>query len=156
MAEYGITIHRVRDRDADGDRITESVLDTYVYDGSLMANSVLQLIAGLLEINIAIGLTVATDGHEATWTPRPDQALPPGDDTVPPEADGKPKRTRRTKAQIEADKLAADAEAARVAAGGQPTLQPVPAYVPGAVSAPVAQPVDAPAPAQPAYNPFGG
>jgi hypothetical protein len=159
MTEYMISIGRVRGRDADGDRETESVLNTYVGDGSQMASAVLQLVAGLLGVASAVDSTrlepVNVSASDDAFRQQDADRAEREQAAEQQDADGKPKRTRRTKAQIEADKLA-EAEAARIAAGGQPTLQPVPAYVPGAVSAPTAQPVDAPVPAQPAYNPFGG
>lgn len=163
MTEYMISVARVRGRDADGDRETEVTLDTYVSDDSPMAISVLQLIAGLLCVDVSIGLTATTDGHETTWAPppikQPDPVVFPGDGD--PRPTGGPKRTRRSKAQIEEDKRR-EAEAADGARDGTPpsaqsSAGAVPAYVPGAVSAPpAAQPVDAAAPAQPIYNPFGG
>jgi hypothetical protein len=160
MTEYMVSIARVKGRDADGDRELESVLDTNVGDGSQMASAVLQLVAGLLGINIANGLTV--DLSSASDDAFRQQDADRAEREQAAESDGKPRRTRRTKAQIEEDKRR-EAEAADGArdgrqagwtspAGSVPGPQPLP---PTNTAAPAAQPVDAAAPAQPIYNPFG-
>lgn len=96
----------------------------------------------------------------------------PSDGEADPEAPAKPKRTRRTKAQIEADKKAAEAAAAAPAPATVPDppadpddrvygeaaqSQQAPASpLSTGVESPLAEPLPTPAPgpAAPAWNPF--
>jgi hypothetical protein len=169
---FSITLRKV-ERDIDGDDVYFDVIDAT--GSASVCRAVLAEIASELG---ASGLQMTLGyGDTATAGERLPDAVESGpersalnDEQINDALDGKPRRTRRTKAQIEADRLAE----ARAAAGNgaaavtvpdgamveptQPVDAPAPVVVPGNFgpgqpAAPAAPPV-APAAGGPVYNPF--
>lgn len=152
---YRVSVERV-EQDADGDDVYRTVAEFMAPRGALAA-FVPNIVAGIL----GSGPAPAQDSAEADAYPQSaEESSAQQAQDAADEAAGKPKRTRRTKAQIAADNAAQalgfrDAAHQAEVAGGAPTVLPAPALAivppPAAEQQPAAQvPV---APAAP-YNPF--
>jgi hypothetical protein len=156
---YRVSVERV-EQDADGDDVYRTVAEFMAPRGALAA-FVPNIVAGIL----GSGPTHPQDAAEADTYPQSAEASSAQQaQDAADEAAGKPKRTRRTKAQIAADNAAQalgfrDAAHQAEVAGGAPTVLPAPALAivppPAAEQQPAAPaPSAAAAPAAP-YNPFG-
>lgn len=151
---YRVSVEHV-EQDADGDDVYRTVAEFMAPRGALGA-FVPNIVAGIL----GSGPTHPQDGAEAHAYPQsPAEYAAQQVEDAADEAAGKPKRTRRTKVQIAADKAAQalgfrDAAHQAEVAGSAPTVLPAPTL---AIVPPPAEPAAAPAPAAPAapYNPFG-